>query len=169
MNDSQQPASSRIEKLIALKRYECPPPGHAELLTSKIISRLEAEQMRAREPWYRRWMHALDLNPILTTAYGGVVMALMWLGWHYGEHFEAEAPAKVFGNAGLQMGSLGLMGSMSSDEDASSLGITLEQAFQSVQTASSVQPRVHIPGSPVPWLRESMAARTLSHADFQPY
>jgi hypothetical protein len=61
------------------------------------------------------------------------------------------------------------MGSMSSDEDASSLGITLEQAFQSVQTASSVQPRVHIPGSPVPWLRESMAARTLSHADFQPY
>jgi len=169
MNDSQQPASSRIEKLIALKRYECPPPGHAELLTSKIISRLEAEQMRAREPWYRRWMHALDLNPILTTAYGGVVMALMWLGWHYGEHFEAEAPAKVFGNADLQIGSLGLMGSMSSDEDASSLGITLGQAFQSVQTSSSVQPRVHIPGSPVPWLRESMAARTLSHADFQPY
>jgi|GEM_PF-726563 hypothetical protein len=170
MNDPQQPASSRIEKLIALKRFECPPPGHAELLTSKIISQLEAEQMRAQEPWFKRWTHALELNPILTTAYGGVVMALLWVGWHYGEHFEAEAPTRVIGNAGLQMSTLGIMGNLAQENDpVSSPETTLEQAFQSVQTSSSVQPLVHIPGSPVPWLRESMAVRTLSHADFQPY
>ena len=82
---NEHPDSHRkVEKLIALKRFECPPPGHQDLLASKIISRLEAEQLRAREPWFRRWMHVLDINPLVTTTYTVAIMALLAFGWNYG-------------------------------------------------------------------------------------
>ncbi len=150
-------SNQKVKKLIALKKFETPPPGHSELLASKIISRLEAEQMRAREPWFRRWMHTLDLNPLLSTAYAAAIMALLAFGWHYGEHFESEGPViKSYGSADLRVGLMGLAKEESNSRFNHGLGIsdfTLEMAPRK-EGYSSIQPVVHIPGSPVPWLRE---------------
>ncbi|MBT5925673.1 MAG: hypothetical protein HOH33_03545 [Verrucomicrobia bacterium] len=146
----------KVEKLIALKRFECPPPDHQDLLASKIISRLEAEQMRAKEPWFRRCMHSLNINPFLTTAYTAAIMALLAFGWHYGEHFESDVPVKSYGTADLRVGLMGLSKNESAATLSQGLGIadfTLEMAPK--KSYSSIQPVVHIPGSLVPWLRES--------------
>ena len=160
MNEHLDP-QQKVEKLIALKRFETPPPGHQDLLASKIISRLEAEQMRAREPWYLRWMHSLNINPLLTTAYTAAIMALLAFGWHYGEHFESDGPVKSYGSADLRIGLMGF----SVDEGATKLNqglgisdFTLEMAPK--KSYSSIHPVVHIPGSLVPWLRESTAIQS---------
>lgn len=146
----------KVKKLIALKRFETPPPGHQDLLASKIISRLEAEQMRAREPWYRRLMYSMNINPLVTTAYTATILAMLAFGWHYGEHFESEGPVKSYGSADLRVGLMGLSVEDDTTKLNQGLGIsefTLEMTPD--KSYSSIQPVVHIPGSLVPWLRES--------------
>jgi hypothetical protein len=157
MNEQSAP-KQKVEKLIALKKFETPPPGHHDLLASKIISRLEVEQLRARDPWHRRWVKSLNFNPMLTTAYTAGIMALFAFGWHYGEHFESDGPIKFYGTADMRMGLMGLYADESNPRLNQGLGIsetTLEMFPQ--KSYSSIQPVVHIPGSLVPWLRESSA------------
>ena len=157
MNEQSAP-HQKVKKLIALKKFETPPPGHHNLLASKIISRLEVEQLRARDPWHRRWVLYFNFNPMLTTAYTAAIMALFAFGWHYGEHFESDGPVKSYGSADLRMGLMGLSADESNPKLNHGLGITdftLEMSPR--KSYSSIQPVVHIPGSLVPWLRESSA------------
>ncbi|MDA7632437.1 hypothetical protein N8778_06375 [Verrucomicrobia bacterium] len=157
MNEHSAP-HQKVKRLIALKKFETPPPGHHDLLASKIISRLEVEQLRARDPWHRRWVQSLNFNPILTTAYTAAIMALFAFGWHHGEHFESDGPVKSYGSADLRMGLMGLSADESNPKLNHLLGMadfTLEMSPR--KSYSSIQPVVHIPGSLVPWLRESSA------------
>jgi len=165
MSEPLPPDESRIKDLIALKRFEQPPPGHSELLASKIISRLEAEHLRARQPWYQRWSHAFSMNHLLTTAYSSVVMALLFVGWHYGEHFESDGTMHHFGNAGLRVGPTGLL----EESDSFDPNKRLQSIFGTLDSlsgerSSSIQPVVHIPSIPIPGMPASMTIQGIDES-----
>ena len=68
----------RLRKLLALKRYEQPPPGYFDNLHRRITARLEMEP--ERESWWSRWVSGLVLKP--SAAYGTAlaVCLLMFAG-----------------------------------------------------------------------------------------
>jgi hypothetical protein len=155
MIESADQNKSKIEALVALKRYECPPPGHDEFLSSKIISRLESERLRSRQPWYTRWFHTFDVNPLLASCYVLGVCLLFFTVWNHGNTFEPKV-GQVYRNIGLRVGSMGLMQSrelLTEKTGFNMFGVLQDR--RSFQGYPSVQPVLHIPTSPVPWLRES--------------
>lgn len=66
----------RLQRLLALKRHESPPPGFFERFPDQVRSRLaraEAEPLS----WWRRWLDLEALNPAMATAYAAVVTLLL--------------------------------------------------------------------------------------------
>lgn len=64
----------RLRKLLALKRYEKPPPGYFEHFSQHVIARLEREAAEARRPWWERVLPFIELRPLVAFAYGAVVV-----------------------------------------------------------------------------------------------
>ena len=74
MNNEEQ--FKQLKKLLALKRYEQPPPGYFDRLPCQIISAIEAEQARP-EPWMLRIWSTLQRKPSFAGAVGVAMCALM--------------------------------------------------------------------------------------------
>ena len=60
----------RLRKLPTLKRHESPPPGYFNHFSDKIIARIEAEGLCARNLWWQRLFKEWDAKPVLACAYG---------------------------------------------------------------------------------------------------
>lgn len=74
---------TELKRLLALKRFEAPPPGYFDRFSSKVIARLEAQKLPEAVPPWRRWLADLLERPALTTAYillfGGLGMISLGL------------------------------------------------------------------------------------------
>lgn len=68
----------QLRKLLALKRYEQPPPGYFQSFSSKVLARIEAAEAAGSFSWWGRL--GLDFKPALMCALGVVVCALLSLG-----------------------------------------------------------------------------------------
>jgi len=69
----------KVERIIALKRYEQPPPGYFHLLPSRIINRIE----RGEQPsgfWERFWP-SFAVRPSLAYALGLTVFGTLAAGF----------------------------------------------------------------------------------------
>ena len=77
MNTDEQ--FKQLKKLLALKRYEQPPPGYFDRLPREIISAIEREQARL-EPWLRRVWRTLQRKPEFAGAFGLALCALVIVG-----------------------------------------------------------------------------------------
>jgi hypothetical protein len=75
-----QPDFDNLRRLLALKRYEQPPPGFFSHFSDRVIARIEAEEMTTPAPGWRRWLAALDFRPSLAGAYGLLVVGLIVAG-----------------------------------------------------------------------------------------
>jgi hypothetical protein len=83
-----------LRRLLALKRYEQPPPGYFHNFSFQVIARIEAGE-GAREnvlerlfwdaPWLQRLWTALETKPIMAGALGAAVCALLVAGVVYPE------------------------------------------------------------------------------------
>lgn len=80
----------RLQALLALKRHEQPPPGFFTHFSSKVIARIQAEEMEAGRSGWRRWIRQLQLSPVLTCAYGVVVASLLILGINWASHRDPQ-------------------------------------------------------------------------------
>ncbi len=80
-----------LRRLLALKRYEQPPPGYFHRLTDTIMARIEAET--ARESWWQRWLGRRQLTPALAGAFALFVGGFYFLGLTLGEHGDPAAVA----------------------------------------------------------------------------
>jgi len=69
----------RLQKLLALKRHEQPPPGYFENLSSRISDRIEQQREIARFPWWRK-LAVFDLKPAMVCATGVIVCGLLAAG-----------------------------------------------------------------------------------------
>lgn len=66
----------KLQKLLALKRHEEPPPGYFDRLPGEIRARIAHAEAHP-EPWWRRWLVSWDVAPALATSYAVVAVALV--------------------------------------------------------------------------------------------
>ena len=98
MNPSPEEFDS-LRKLIALKKYEQPPPGFFNHFSDKVIARIEAEKLVARPSFWQRLFPDLEAKPVLACAYGLVITGLLVVGLGISESAEPEeSPAPNLGS-----------------------------------------------------------------------
>jgi hypothetical protein len=119
--DSQDFTSLR--RLLALKRYEQPPPGYFNHFSTQVIARIKAGEgahesalgsLFWEAPWLQRLWAALETKPILASAFGAAVCVLLIGGVVYSERADnqptlsalptASATAVVLANNGAGAG-----------------------------------------------------------------
>ncbi len=88
-----------LRRLLALKRYEQPPPGYFNHFSDQVIARLQAgerfeqhsvlETLFYQAPWMQRLWKALETKPIIAGAFGVAVCGLLVAGIGYSERTES--------------------------------------------------------------------------------
>jgi hypothetical protein len=89
--DQQSNQTVRVERIIALKRYEQPPPGYFHLLPDRIIHRIE--QGEGRSGFWERWRLAFRVRPALAYALGLTVCGALTAGLYFSPTMEQAAGA----------------------------------------------------------------------------
>lgn len=79
MSNGSHPNDS-LERLVRLKRFEEPPPGHLDRLSSRVIAQIEAEQALEQQGFWSRLKSEWDFRPLLACAYSAGAMALLAVG-----------------------------------------------------------------------------------------
>lgn len=69
-----------LQKLLALKRHEQPPPGYFNQFSDRVIAQLEAEGARPSPTWWQRCWDVLTAPPAVALSYGAVVLGVGALG-----------------------------------------------------------------------------------------
>ena len=72
-----------LQKLLALKRHEQPPPGYFDRFSAGVQARIEAEERAPRLTRWQQWLAAFDAKPILVGAYGVALAGLVMVGFNY--------------------------------------------------------------------------------------
>lgn len=98
--DNYQP----VQRLLALKRHEQPPPGYFENFSGQVIARIQAGERAAPDSfwewlslegsWLQRLWVALETKPVFAGALGAGVCGLLLAGVLYSQSIE---PAPVTG------------------------------------------------------------------------
>ncbi|MGA2787390.1 MAG: hypothetical protein ABSF60_07670, partial [Verrucomicrobiota bacterium] len=84
-----------LRRLLALKRYETPPPGYYHHFSSQVLQRIRAgdtgtsagwaEDLFGQAPWLEKLLHAFDVKPVFASAFAGALCLLLLLGIIYAE------------------------------------------------------------------------------------
>lgn len=92
-----------LRRLLALKRYEQPPPGYFNNFSSQVIARIqlgemgEARAFSRRAMWETGWLQriwaAFEAKPILAGAFAMVVFGLLITGVIYSEKTDVQPVA----------------------------------------------------------------------------
>ena len=90
-NDPNQ--TQPVERLIKLKRWEEPPPGHLDTLSSRIIAQIEADKVLSKETFWSRLVGFLEFKPVLACSYSAAAMGLLVLG--LGMKNEVQGPKYI--------------------------------------------------------------------------
>ncbi len=69
----------QLRKLLALKKYEQPPPGYFDQLSARILNRIESAEMGRNTLWERLGF-AFGSKPAFVCALGVVVCGLFCIG-----------------------------------------------------------------------------------------
>jgi hypothetical protein len=92
----------RLRRLLALKRYEQPPPGYFNGFSRLVIARIKAGDTGEESlpnwlfwesPWFQRLWAALQAKPILAGAFGAAVCSLLIFGVTFSERIDVEPVA----------------------------------------------------------------------------
>ena len=87
--DPEHKQTVQVEKLIALKRYEQPPPGYFHLLPERIIHRIEYGE--GRSTFWERWWPAFSMRPALAYALGLAVCGTLTAAIYYSPKMDRAA------------------------------------------------------------------------------
>jgi hypothetical protein len=72
-----------LRKLLAIKKYESPPPGYFHRFSDKVIAQIQADQASNTAPLWRRWLTELVGQPaavaVYTLLFGGLGMLALGL------------------------------------------------------------------------------------------
>jgi len=80
-----------LRRLLALKRYETPPPGYFENFSGEVTARLRAGEGRAVEeqamelPWLFRLLSAFEAKPAFAGSFASALCLLLLFGIVYAE------------------------------------------------------------------------------------
>lgn len=79
-----------LQKLLALKRHEVPPPGYFNSFSDKIIARIEAQELAKQQSWWRQWLTGVDAKPVLAGAYAAAIGGLFVCGLGFSQMVDAD-------------------------------------------------------------------------------
>jgi hypothetical protein len=85
-----------VEKIIALKRYEQPPPGYFRLLPERITHRIE--QGEGQSNFWETWSAAFSIRPVLAYALGLTVCGALTAGIWYAPRMDQSTGVATSGN-----------------------------------------------------------------------
>jgi len=75
--DAENDQFEQVRRLLALKKYEQPPPGYFNNFSTKVIARLQALETARPATWLQRLGLDLDFRPAMMGAFGVVVCGLL--------------------------------------------------------------------------------------------
>jgi hypothetical protein len=94
MNENENNFES-LRRLLALKRYETPPPGYFNTFSRQVLQRIRAshneqsvnlfEELFNHAPWLTKLAQALDVRPVLAGGFAGSLCMLLLFGIVYAE------------------------------------------------------------------------------------
>ena len=94
MNEDENNFES-LRRLLALKRYETPPPGYFNNFSRQVLQRIRAshneqsanlfEELFNHAPWLAKLLQALDMRPVLAGGFAGALCMLLLFGIIYAE------------------------------------------------------------------------------------
>ena len=94
MNEDENNFES-LRRLLALKRYETPPPGYFNNFSRQVLQRIRAshnepsanmlEELFNQAPWLAKLFQALDVRPVLAGGFAGALCLLLLFGIVYAE------------------------------------------------------------------------------------
>ena len=70
----------QVRRLLALKRYEVPPPGFFENFSTKVVARIAAAQAQPASAWWHKLGFDFNLKPAMICALGVVLCGLLSAG-----------------------------------------------------------------------------------------
>ena len=71
---------SRLQKLLALKRHEQPPPGYFDRLPGQISARIKAESAAPAESWWQQFLVGLRTKPAWSLSFSVLVLGALAIG-----------------------------------------------------------------------------------------
>jgi len=98
----EQDQFEKVQKLLALKRYEQPPPGYFNGFSGKIMARIHALEAARPATWRQRLGLDFDFKPALMGAFGVAVCGLLLVsvinssGLSSGNMTAANDPSAMF-------------------------------------------------------------------------
>jgi hypothetical protein len=84
-----------LRKLLALKRYEQPPPGYFQDFPDRVLARLDANEAEAGPGWWAALLAAFELRPALAGVLGLAVLALCGLGLNLAQKAEHKPAQRI--------------------------------------------------------------------------
>ena len=71
---------SRLQKLLALKRHEQPPPGYFDRLPGQILARIKAEPAAPAGSWWQQFLDGLRTKPAWALSFSVLVLGALAIG-----------------------------------------------------------------------------------------
>ena len=84
-----------LQRLIAWKRHELPPPRYFSDFSGSVVERLELEESGVERGWWHRLLASYDSRPVLACAYGVAIGGLVVLGMSFAQIFQQEKVAAL--------------------------------------------------------------------------
>jgi len=70
----------QLRRLLALKRYEAPPPGYFHSFSGKVMARIEAAEVALAPAWWQKLGFDFNFKPAMVCGLGVVVCGLLSAG-----------------------------------------------------------------------------------------
>jgi hypothetical protein len=112
--DLEEKRIEKVQRIIALKRYEQPPPGYFHLLPDRIINRIEKGEGKSN--LWESWLSSLTLRPALACAFGLTICGAVSFGMLYPPQSDNSASSNA--NAIVQTPNSTLWAEATSAEEA---------------------------------------------------
>jgi len=87
-----------VRKLLALKKYEKPPPRYFQDFSDKVIARIQAEEEARLRPWWQRLgLDFVSLKPAFAGAFGLMLSAGVVFGVLFSNPSSGKNPVALLG------------------------------------------------------------------------
>lgn len=92
--DNNSENFEQLQRLLAIKKHELPPPGYFNRFSGEVIARIREERhassnalsrLQSEAPWLVRLWQALESKPAFAGAFGAAVCALLLGGIFFAE------------------------------------------------------------------------------------